>query len=424
MILGDPTAPHIQSGGRATLDDLFRRAAARRPDAIALADPPDRAGFTDGAPRRLTYAEVDNAISAMASRLRQLGLTSDMVIGVQLPNTVDNVIALLGVLRAGMIAAPLPLLWRQADATEALGQVGAKAIVTASRVGGTDHCDLAMRIAAEIFPIRHVCGFGPDLADGVIPLDDIFAEPMPGPPPAIQRDGNPAGHVAIVTFERTPDGLAPVGRNHIELIAGGLAVLLEGRLEPDAVILAPCPPSSFAGLALTLLPWLLTGGTLTLHQPFDPAMFAAQCRHDRCDTVVLPGPLLPRLSEAGLLDHPELRQVLALWRAPERLATSRRGDTVAPRWSTCRPSARSRCSACAIARMDDPPTFLRSPDRAARPARRRAGSGACTQRGRDARRARRDGAAPRLSAGRRAFERAAPQSRCGRLRRHRPPMPA
>jgi len=55
---------------RATLDDLFRRAAAARPDALALIDPPDRPSFTDGPVRRLTYAQADRAISALAARLR------------------------------------------------------------------------------------------------------------------------------------------------------------------------------------------------------------------------------------------------------------------------------------------------------------------------------------------------------------------
>ncbi len=112
MILGDPKTEDLPA---TTLDDLFRRAAARRPDAIALADPPNRESFTDGPPRRLTYAEADRVVSAIASRLRTLGLQTDAIVGIQLPNTVESVLTILGVLRAGMIAVPLPLLWRRAD---------------------------------------------------------------------------------------------------------------------------------------------------------------------------------------------------------------------------------------------------------------------------------------------------------------------
>jgi acyl-CoA synthetase (AMP-forming)/AMP-acid ligase II len=72
-----------------------------------------RKRLTGRSPRRLTYAEADRAISALATKLRGLGLQTDSVVAIQLANTVDSVIALLGVLRAGMIAAPLPLLWRE-----------------------------------------------------------------------------------------------------------------------------------------------------------------------------------------------------------------------------------------------------------------------------------------------------------------------
>ena len=73
MILDDLPQP-ASTGVDATLDDLFRAAAARRPDAIALVDPPNRESFTDGTARRLTYGEADRVISAIAGRLRQMNL--------------------------------------------------------------------------------------------------------------------------------------------------------------------------------------------------------------------------------------------------------------------------------------------------------------------------------------------------------------
>lgn len=125
MILGEtPTA----ASTAATLDDLFRRAGVRHPDALALADPPNRQNFTDGIPRALSFAQADRAISAIAARLRGLGLQTDSAVAIQLPNIVESIVAFLGVLRAGMIALPLPLLWRQEEIVSALRQVGVKAI--------------------------------------------------------------------------------------------------------------------------------------------------------------------------------------------------------------------------------------------------------------------------------------------------------
>src|SRR5262245_7032926 len=172
MILG---GTNRASGITTTLDDLFRRAGVRHPDALALADPPNRASFTDGTPRILNYAQVDHAISALAARLRGLGLQTDTVVAITLPNTVESMIACLATMRAGMIPAPLPLLWRRRDLVDALGRVGAKAILTCARAGSTAPADVAMYTAAALFPIRHICGFGRDLPDGVVPIDDIFA---------------------------------------------------------------------------------------------------------------------------------------------------------------------------------------------------------------------------------------------------------
>ena len=325
MILG--TMDREATGNRTTLDDLFRRAGVRHADAVALLDPPNRERFADGAPRRLTYAQADRSISAFAARLRGLGLQTDAVVAMQLPNTVESVIALLGVLRAGMIAAPLPLLWRKQDMVAALGRIGAKAIVTAARIGATGYAEIAMQVAAELFPIRHVCSFGHGLPDGVAPLDDIFAAGVVDFVHPPTRPGNAAAHVAAVTFDTRADGLVPMARNHIELIAGGLGPYLECGAALDASILSATPLGSFAGIALGLVPWLLGGGTLTLHHAFDPDVFADQCRTQENGSVVLPGPVLGALAEAGHLGDAS-KTIVALWRSPERLAGSApwRGD--------------------------------------------------------------------------------------------------
>lgn len=320
MILDAPPTSAMPSGDatRPTLDGLFRRAVERHGEATALVDPPNRASFTDGAPRRLTWAQADRAVSALAARLIALGLPTDAIVAVQLPNVVESVIALLSVLRAGMIAAPLPLLWRQVEANEALERVAARAIITCGRVGPADHGELAMHVAAETFSVRFVCAFGAGALDGVVTLDDIF-EAAPETPPPVARTGAAAAHVAVVTFDVAAEGLVPIARNHDELIAGGIAVAQEARIARDAAILGALTTSSFAGFAATVVPWLMSGGTLTLHQPFDPSVFAGQCT-DECTAAILPGPLVARLAEAGLIGRNGPKTVVAIWRAPERLA--------------------------------------------------------------------------------------------------------
>lgn len=325
MILGGPARKGQAQGGRTTLDEVLRRAAERRPGALALIDPPDRMQTEGVAPRRLTYAEADRMVSAIAGRLRRIGLSTDAVIGMQFPNNVEGLLTFLGILRAGMIASPLPLLWRRADCIAALSRIGAKGLITCGTHRGVDHCQIAMQVAAEIFPIRYVCGFGTKLADGVIPLNDLYAIEKLDPLPALSRErqADPASHVAVITWDVTADGLIAVARSHLELLSAGVAAVIESRIPQDATILSTVMPSSLAGLAVGMMPWLFSGGTLALHDAFTPDTFSNQIRELRCNTLVLPGAVVPRLAEANVLStNDSVKSVLAVWRSPERLANT------------------------------------------------------------------------------------------------------
>jgi hypothetical protein len=319
MILGEGIRT---AGTAATLDDLFRRAGVRHPDTLALADPPHRETFTAGPPRALTFAQADRAISVFAAKLRELGLQTDAIVALQLPNTVESIIAFLGVLRAGMIAAPLPLLWRHQDIVAALGPIGAKAIVTSSRIGIYAHVEIAMRAAADLFSVRHVFSFGPDLPDGIVSLDDVFSSRGAGVTTAYVRAGPAAAHIAAITFDRDGHGPAAIARSHMELVAGGLEAFLEVGARADSPLLSTIPVSSFSGIALTILPWLLSGGALHLHHGFEPDAFASQCRELADATVVLPAAATLALADAGFLDN-EQQTIVAIWRAPERLAATK-----------------------------------------------------------------------------------------------------
>jgi hypothetical protein len=319
MILSDPrgrsAAPRLNT--RATIDELLHRAAVRRPDELALIDAPNRA---DSMARRLTYRQADRMVSAIAGRLRRLGLHTDAIVAIQMANTVENVLTVLGVLRAGLIPMPLPLLWRRTEMVAALSRVGATALIVSGRIGTTDHYDLAMHVAAEIFPIRYVCGFGSNAPDGLVPFDDLFTTGKLDPLPAWdeERTSEPAAHVALVTWDACADGLVPVARSHAEVIAGGLAVMLESRLAQDALLLSTLTLSSFANLAIAVMPWLLVGGTLVLHHPFDPEVYLSQLTSMDFDTVLLSGPLAAQLADnARAMGRSP--NVIALWRNPERI---------------------------------------------------------------------------------------------------------
>ena len=329
MILGPPPLSSHPGGAGVTLDHLFRYAAVQRPDDVALIDPPNRAAFTSGAPRTLTYREADRAVTAIAARLRGLGLATDQVVGLQLPNTIEGVLALFGVLRAGLVVSPLPLLWRRRDCTAAMTETAARALISMARIGATDHGEIAMNTAANAFTIGHVCMFGGG-DDGVIPLDDVLTETASAFTP-LNRGKEAALHLAAVTWDVDSAGSMPIARSHVELMMAGFEVMLEGRFAAQSVILSSLCLGSLAGIATTLTTWLLARGTLVLHHPFDPAVMRRQIVDHQCDVVILPGGLAVRCAEAGMFRDSAVSKVVAVWRAPERLATC-------PKWPTAWPA--------------------------------------------------------------------------------------
>lgn len=302
-----------------TLDTLFRRSLARQPDAIALIDPPNKLRITGERPKQLTYAQADRMISALAAHFIESGLPTNSVIAVQLPNTVEFALTMLAACRAGLVVAVLPLLWRQSELTMALNRTAARAIVTTSKVDNVVYADIAMNAAAEAFSIRHVCGFGADLPEGMASLDGAILRESATARSVIQ-DGRKA---ALISFDLTSDGFRPVPRAHLALIAGGLALSLESDVPQGATILSAFSPMSFAGLTSSLGVWLLSGGALVLHHPFDEEVLELQLNEHACDTLIAPAQLALRLDELDLAARaPSLRNVIGLWRTPEQVGSS------------------------------------------------------------------------------------------------------
>ena len=314
----------IQTNASPTLDGLFRRVLARKPDAPALLDPVNKQRVTGQSPKHLTFAQADQAISALSAHFVEAGLPANSVIAVQLPNTVEFMLTVLAAHRAGLIVALLPLLWRQAELTVALNRTGARAIVTTSRIDGVSHADLAMNAAAEAFSVRHVCGFGNELPEGMAPLD-LALEAQSTASRTVIQDGRKA---AMISFDVTVDGFRAVPRTHLSLIAGGLALSLESDVPQGSTVMSAFAPSSFAGLASSLVVWLLSGGKLALHHPFDGEVLEQAINEHSCDTLIAPAQLALRLTEIDMASRlPTLRNVIGLWRAPEQVASS-------PNWTT------------------------------------------------------------------------------------------
>jgi len=231
-----------------TLDALFRRNAVTRGDAHALID-------TGG--KRYTYAEALHISDHVAAQIAALNLPQQSAVVLLFPNGAELVLTLLAVLRAGHVPVPVPVAWRKSDLVRACREAEAAALITTAHYSAENLPQLAADVAIEAFELSFPCAFGVPLPDGVTPLslspkgsalDEISAATAPG----------------IGTMHIETGGVSFVLHRDQEIIAGGLSAMLAADVQSSDKIVSAISPASFGGIVTVLVPWLLSGGALTL----------------------------------------------------------------------------------------------------------------------------------------------------------------
>ncbi len=306
-----------EESGPLTAEGLLRRRARQRPGATALSDPPNLPALGFGRPKSLTYREADDAVDALASFFIELGLEPGDRIAVQLPNLVLQPLTLLAAWRAGLTVAALPMLWRGMEIGQACEAVEPKALIGVSRFGGENHAEKLCAIASTRISVRFVLGFGPDLPDGVVCLDEVIEAGRAASERLVEAPMRVTP--AMITFTARPGApVVPVFRREDELLAQGALTVLALSLDSSDVILNPYPCTGPAGLSLGLMPWLISGATLAQHHPFDYLDFVQQLLTSGATVTALPAPILAELAKDGVLQGPDcrLRRLGAVWSMP------------------------------------------------------------------------------------------------------------
>lgn len=308
---------------------LLRRRAQQRPGVTALADPPNLHELDLGQPRSFTYHEADTAVDALASFFIELGLQPGDTIAMQMPNVAVTPLTLLASWRAGLSVVALPMLWRAYELRRVCEEIAPKALIGVSHFAGEPYAERLCTIAVEQLSVRFVLGFGPELPDGVASLDVVLAVGKGGAPRGSDAGKGPA----LITFTaRSGFPLLPVIRSEEELLAQGAMTVLALALDRKDVILNPYPLTGPPGLALGLMPWLISGSTLAQHHPFDYPAFVEQLLASGATVTALPSPVLAELAKDGVLLKPAcgLRRLGTVWPSPDIAGAPPPSDGAAP----------------------------------------------------------------------------------------------
>lgn len=304
---------------RVTVDGLLRRHAAGHAETLALADPRARQG---AARRSFTYAEADIAVDALGSVFVSLGLAPGDRIAIQLPNTVLAPLTMLAAWRAGLTAIALPFLWRRYEIATVAAELKPSALIGAGTFEGYSIAHGLRDVAAKEMSVRFVLGFGPDLPDGVAPLEPLLDLKRHAVAAVEARDLPGA---ALVTFTARADApFVPLAYTEDELLAHGTEVARALSLDRGEAILNPFPLSSAVGIGFALMPWLVSGCALLQHEPVDLETFAARLAEDGVTVTALPATLIAALAGTRATSDTgcKLRRLGRVWPPAQASATA------------------------------------------------------------------------------------------------------
>ena len=102
------------------LHDLFEKQAARTPDAVALVYEQ----------QRLTYSDLARRSDQLAHHLRVLGAGPDVIVGLMVERSLEMVVGILGILKAGAAYLPIDPAYPQDRIAYMLADAGAALVLT------------------------------------------------------------------------------------------------------------------------------------------------------------------------------------------------------------------------------------------------------------------------------------------------------
>ena len=156
--------------GEQTLDGIFADQVHARGDALAVVDPANREALLGSAPRRLTWRQLDDEVTALAARLLSLGLGRGDVLGVQLANSVELVEVYLAAWRLGVVVSPLPVQLREREVAATCTRADVTAYLSSARFGDRTLAADAATALGDVESVRDVIAYGPEEETADVPI--------------------------------------------------------------------------------------------------------------------------------------------------------------------------------------------------------------------------------------------------------------
>ncbi|MDD5167982.1 MAG: class I adenylate-forming enzyme family protein, partial [Syntrophales bacterium] len=279
--------------GKKTLIDYFKDNVAKAPETICLVDPPNKETLVGLKPERLTFRELDRAVDATAESLIARGIKKDDIIMVQLPNCWELAMLYLAIARTGALISPMPMQWRQSELDYIAGLTEARALITVEEFSGFKHREMAEKLRTKFTSIKDIIS--------LTEVREMTREKVTGKLAGIAIDANDAFTLCWSSgTEAQPKG-CPLSHNN--WLCQGVFEYESAPIKPGYNLITAGPLVNMASIGTIFIPWLMTGGKLVLHHPFDGPAFIMQLLTEGIEYTLL----VPAIVNA-ILKHPKVDQ--------------------------------------------------------------------------------------------------------------------
>lgn len=298
--------------GDTRLQDLFDACVAAHPEACSLVDPLNRTQFTEGAPRRLTWREVNGEVQALCGVLLASGLHKGDTVLLQMPSVHEFLVAYVACFKLGLVVSPVPSAYRAHELDHIVPHAQVRALIGMRRIGHFDHGQLLMQMTRHA-GVHQVMLWGDDLPAGALDLKQEMRQQAADPGLDARVGQTIAAHpvsaddVAVLLWTSGTEALPkPVPRTHNHWLVSRRLMTEPACLQPGECILSPRLLNTMGGFAGTVMTWLDCATQVVLHQPLDLSLFLHQVETEK--PVFTSGP--PALLQQLMAD-PAAMKVLA-----------------------------------------------------------------------------------------------------------------
>jgi acyl-CoA synthetase (AMP-forming)/AMP-acid ligase II len=233
----------------------------------------------------------------------------------QLPNIIELACSYLAIARIGAIANPLSVMHRTYELRHAIGMTEPKAYITTTNYAGFNFVEMLLGIKEEFPCLKSIIAIGDNLPQNVVPFQDLISknEGSHNLVKYLEANNITANDIFTICWtsgtEAEPKG---VPRSSNQWIAAARFVLEAAELEPRCNILSPFPFINL-GSIVVFIHWLLTGGKLCLHHPFNLPVFLGQIKEEQIQFTVLPPAVLNMLLQnKTLLESIDFRTIKSI----------------------------------------------------------------------------------------------------------------